>query len=138
MDPHDPSSTTVAALMQRQVTVVEMDQTIGQVEALLTERRLSWAPVLEPNGDIVAVISADDLVRMRAQGHAAADVCAWQLCTYRPICVDGGAGLAEVARQMVARGIHHVVVTEDGRVAGVVSSLDFVRAVADGLLVSPA
>jgi signal-transduction protein with cAMP-binding, CBS, and nucleotidyltransferase domain len=119
---------TISSLMQRQVAVVEMDQTVGQVEALFAERQLSWAPVLEPQGEIIGVVSADDLVRFRAQGRDASTVPAWQLCTYKPITVDAGTPIPEVARQMVARHIHHVVVTEQGRVAGVVSSLDFVRA----------
>jgi len=117
----------ISALMQRQVSVVEMDQTVGQVEALFAERKLSWAPVLEPQGEIIGVVSAHDLVQFHAQGRDAATVPAWQLCTYKPITVSGDTPMAEVAREMVARHIHHVVVTEQGRVAGVVSSLDFVR-----------
>jgi CBS domain-containing protein len=39
--------------------------------------------------------------------------------------------LAEVARHMMERGIHHVVVVEDDSLVGVVSSLDFVRTFVD-------
>jgi len=49
------------------------------------------------------------------------------LCTYKPISVDQATPLGEVARLMVERRIHHVVVTGDAGLAGVVSSLDFVR-----------
>jgi CBS domain-containing protein len=52
---------------------------------------------------------------------------AWQLCTYKPVTVQGDASIQEVARLMVERQIHHVVVVEQGRVAGVVSSLDLLR-----------
>ena len=50
-----------------------------------------------------------------------------EICTYKPLSVSADTPIDDVARQMVARHIHHVVVTEQGRVAGVVSSLDFVR-----------
>jgi signal-transduction protein with cAMP-binding, CBS, and nucleotidyltransferase domain len=117
---------SISTLMQRQVCVVEMEQTLGQVQALFADKRLSWAPVLEPRGEIIGVISDRDLVRFQAQGVDAA-VPVWRLCTYKPISVDADTPIDEVARQMVERHIHHVVVTEQGRVAGVVSSLDFVR-----------
>lgn len=117
----------ISTLMQRQVCVLEMDQTVAQVQALFADKRLSWAPVLEPEGEIIGVVSAQDLVRFQAQGGDATAVPVWQLCTYKPISVSAETPIGEVARQMVARHIHHVIVTEQGRIAGVVSSLDFVR-----------
>lgn len=61
----------ISSLMQRQVSVVEMDQTVGQVEALFAERELSWAPVLAPPGEVVGVVSAHDLVQFHVQGRVA-------------------------------------------------------------------
>lgn len=117
----------ISSLMQRQINVVDMERTLAQIEVLFAERGLSWAPVVEPGGEIVGVVSAADLMRVRARDPNAARIPAWQLCTYKPISVDAATPIAEVARQMVARHVHHVVVTEDGHVAGIVSSLDFVR-----------
>lgn len=117
----------ISSLMQRQINVVDMERTLAQIEVLFAERGLSWAPVVEPDGEIVGVVSAADLMRVRARDPNAARIPAWQLCTYKPISVDAATPIAEVARQMVARHVHHVVVTEDGHVAGIVSSLDFVR-----------
>ena len=49
------------------------------------------------------------------------------MCSYKPIIVDIETPTALVAALMVERGIHHVVVTDRHGIAGVVSSLDFVR-----------
>ena len=111
----------------RQVSVVGMDQTVQDVEALFDERRLSWAPVMEPGGEIVGVLSTHDLIHARARDPDAATLPVWRLCTYKPLEVGADTPIDEVARLMVERGIHHVVVTEQGRVSGVVSALDFVR-----------
>ena len=35
--------------------------------------------------------------------------------------------VSEVARLMVTRGVHHVVITEDNEIRGIVSALDFVK-----------
>lgn len=119
---------SIATLMTRGVHSVDMDDTVAQVEALLTQHRLSWAVVLEEGRSIVGVISAADLLQFHAQNRDAASVRAWQLCTYKPVSVDLATPLSEVARTMLEQHIHHVIVTNGGAIAGVVSSFDFVRA----------
>lgn len=124
-------SRTVSTLMQPRVHAVGMDDSVENVERLFSGHGLSWAPVLDTGGAVLGVISAADLMRFRSQGLVGTATRAWQLCTYKPIVVGPDAPLAEVARQMVERTIHHVVVMEGERLAGVVSSLDFVRTFVD-------
>ena len=120
-------SQPVSSFMERQVWTVDMDDTIEQVEALFNRQGLSWAPVLESKRTIVGVISASDLMQFHAQGKDPTAVQAWQLCSFKPITVSPDTPLREVARVMLERKAHHVVVTDSEGIAGVVSSLDFVR-----------
>ena len=119
-------SATVSSLMQRRVRTIDMDNTVADVETLFVRERLSWAPVSD-SGQVVGVISATDLLRFHATRQDAAPVKAWQLCTYKPLTVAPDTTLEELARLMIAQGIHHVVVKDAGTIVGVVSSLDFVR-----------
>lgn len=118
----------ISTLMTKRVWSVDMDDTIAQVEEVLTRNALSWAPVLESGRVVVGVISATDLLQFHAQRRDPDSVLAWQLCTYKPIGVDPETPVDEVARAMIAQRIHHVVVTRNAEIVGVVSSLDFVRA----------
>lgn len=118
---------TVSSMMSRDLCVVDMDDTLASVEQRLTDKHLSWAPVMQERGAILGVISAADLLRFHAEGGDPQAVRAWQMCTFKPISVPASADLREVAQTMADRGIHHVVVTEHGAVVGVLSSLDFVR-----------
>lgn len=52
-----------------------------------------------------------------------------------PISVSPETLLAELARTLVEHRIHRVPVVDGGRLAGIVSTLDLVRLVADGRLV---
>ena len=88
---------------------------------------LSWAPVLESKRTIVGAISAADLLQFHTQGQDPTAVRAWQRCSYKPIIVSPDTPVSEVARLMIESNIHHVVVIDSGGIAGVVSSLDFVR-----------
>jgi len=120
-------SRPISSLMQRKVRCANLDDTVEEVEKSLVDSRMTWMPVVESDGTALGVISAADLLRFHADHKDASTTHAWQLCTYRPIVVPSDAPIGEVARQMVDRGVHHVVVVDDERLSGVVSSLDFVR-----------
>jgi CBS domain-containing protein len=120
-------SLPVSSLMQRHVRTADMDATVAQIESLLAEHNLSWLPVVGDQGDVLGVISQSDLTRFRTMLPDLATMRAWQLCTYRPITVSADAPADAVARLMVEHRIHHVVVIENERAAGVVSSLDLLR-----------
>ena len=118
---------TISDLMQRNTVTVDMDDTAEKVEALFARHGLSWAPVRDKDGPVVGVVSRSDLDRLRGQGRDGATVPAWQVCSYHPIAAEPGEDVAEVARRMVERHVHHVVVMQGERLLGVVSALDFVR-----------
>ena len=120
-------SQPISSFMERQVWSVDMEDTIAAVEALFVRQSLSWAPVLESKRTIVGAISASDLLQFHAQGQDPTAVRAWQRCSYKPITVSPDTPISDVARLMIESKIHHVVVADSEGIAGVVSSLDFVR-----------
>ncbi|NEX62901.1 CBS domain-containing protein [Noviherbaspirillum galbum] len=120
----------IASLMQPLASSVTLDQTIQEVEALLAQRHVSAAPVRSTGGSLLGIITSGDLLRFHASGKDAAQVKVWEICHYRPLEVAPDVSIKEVAALMADRGIHHAVVAQDGKVEGIVSSLDFVRLVA--------
>ena len=117
----------ISSFMERQVWSVDMDDSVAEVESLFARQGLSWAPVLESGRMIVGAISASDLLQFHALGQDPTAVRAWQRCSYKPISVSPDTPVSEVARLMIESRIHHVVVIDSEGIAGVVSSLDFVR-----------
>jgi signal-transduction protein with cAMP-binding, CBS, and nucleotidyltransferase domain len=116
----------ISSLMQRRVWSVGFGDSVQAVEAQMVAKSLSWVPVLDSDV-VLGIISGSDLLRFHADKKDPSKVCAWQLCTYKPITVRADATVSEVAALMVEKNIHHVVVTEGADIQGVVSSLDFVR-----------
>lgn len=121
----------VSSLMKRKVWSIDIDDSIAEVERLFAEQRLSWAPVLESRRTVIGVISAADLLQFNAQTRDPTIVRAWQLCTYKPISVGPDTPIRDVARLMVEQHIHHVVVSDNSGIVGLVSSMDFVRTFAE-------
>jgi CBS domain-containing protein len=120
-------SDLISSLMQVPVWTVRMDDTVQAAETFLSRHGLSWVPIVSDTGEAVGVLSADDLMRFRAGSPDAAATRVWQLCTYKPVCVGPETTIGAVARLMVERKIHHVVVIENNDIKGVVSSLDLLQ-----------
>jgi len=120
----------ISSLMSSPVWSVGMDDTVETIESLMTRQHISWVPVVEPGGATVGVITQSDLLQFHLRKQDPTAVPAWMICSYKPISVDADTSIGEVARLMLERRIHHVVVTQAGSMAGVVSALDFVRLLA--------
>ena len=73
----DMTTCTVADIMQRAIATVPPDMPLSEVARVLWDRQVSGAPVVAEDGHPIGVVSASDVVRVRAYGpryHAAADV----------------------------------------------------------------
>lgn len=115
---------TVSSRARPQVWTVRPDDTLDSAGRGLVERRLHWAPVVDASGAVIAVLSAWDLLRFAVEGRPGA-MPVWQACTYRPASVAPETPLSEAARVMRELKLHHLpVLSADGRLVGVLSSLD--------------
>ncbi len=117
----------ISSMMTGQAASVDMDSTMEQVEEALRSSDLAAVPVIDRHRTVVGLISAADLVRFHHDKKNAATVSAWEVCSYKPLEVGPDTPVDEVARLMVERGAHYVVITEDKEIRGMVSALDFVR-----------
>jgi signal-transduction protein with cAMP-binding, CBS, and nucleotidyltransferase domain len=117
----------ISYMMTKNVWTADTEDTVEKVDELLNAHRLSSLPVVDSKGVIFGIISAPDLVHFHSARRNPKAVRAWEICTYKPIEVDPTTPVGEVAGLMVKNKIHHVVVTENGSIKGVVSSLDFVE-----------
>jgi signal-transduction protein with cAMP-binding, CBS, and nucleotidyltransferase domain len=117
----------IASMMTKCVWTADSEDTVERVEELLSSHRISSVPVVDSQGVIFGIISASDLVRFHAAQKNPKAVRAWEIGTHKPIEVGPTALTGEVARLMVENRIHHVVVSENRAIVGMVSSLDFVE-----------
>ena len=114
---------TVGELAIRDFWSVAPDDPVDAIAEEMVARQLTWAPVLE-RGVLVGVVSAWDLLHMRARGHEG-DMPAWRACTYKPLTVAAGTPATEAARLMREAHVHHLlVVSPEDKVLGIVSPLD--------------
>lgn len=117
-----------ADLMTSPVVTAQADQTVAAVAATMHQHRLSFVPVTEKaGGTVLGILSTADILHLDATRQDTGHLKAWQVCAYKPLAVDADTPATEVARQMLERQVHHVVVMRQHDLLGVISSLDFVK-----------
>lgn len=126
----------VADIMQANVRSINRDSTIADAIALMAELHVSGLPVVDEGERVVGVISTTDILQAEAEwrGPARTDLIentsVSEVMTPRPLMVAPNASIREVAQQMLYGDVHRLFVEEGGRMVGVVSQTDLVRALA--------
>jgi CBS domain-containing protein len=145
-------SLTARDLMSRDMLVIPVKASLRHAAHLLSQSRVSGAPVVDALGRVVGVLSTTDFVRWMDEGdHAGkpephASVCTdWEVVgweslptdevssymTSDPVTVTPDASIARLARMMLDAHIHRlIVVDQENRPAGIVTSTDILAAVA--------
>lgn len=116
---------TVQDVMTRDVRSVGRSDALGRVRDLVRSEHIGMVPVLEGSGEVAGVVTASDLVAGGVSRVDVADVMSTDVVTVPP-----DLSLTDAAQQMVDRRVHHLVVTDEGKMVGVVSSFDLIEALA--------
>ncbi|HEX2505225.1 MAG TPA: CBS domain-containing protein, partial [Gaiellaceae bacterium] len=136
---------TVRDVMTSRVAAVGPGATLKQVAETLLDRRISGLPVVDEAHRVLGVVSETDIVAKTAEGVVVgglsavlADVSgggrrleatlAGEAMTSPAVTIDPDASLSDAARLMIARRVNRVPVVENGRLAGILTRADVVRA----------
>lgn len=140
---------TARDLMTRRVLTVPPSAPVPDIARMLCDRGISAVPVVDKDGNVLGVVTEADLIRRlagredapigwfralfinpasraeryaRTHGAVAADI-----MTQGAITVSPHASAAEVAHLMEERNVRRLLVTEGGRLVGLVSRADLLR-----------
>ncbi|MQA82203.1 MAG: CBS domain-containing protein [Streptosporangiales bacterium] len=136
---------TVREVMTADVVTVRPSTPFAQIARLLAERRVSAVPVVDEDGNLQSVVSEADLLskeehrddrpgthaffhRARLSRAKAAATDAAQLMTAPAVAIGPDATLVSAAKLMTRRNVKRLPVVDDGRLVGIVSRTDLLRA----------
>jgi CBS domain-containing protein len=125
--------------MQDGIVSVSPELGIAAFEELLTAEEISGAPVVGPNGEVMGIASKTDLVRFLTDQAGIGDFPGLQpeltvedIMTREVVVIAPEASVQEVARMMLDGHLHRVVVADDEKMLGIITTFDLVRLVAEG------
>lgn len=149
---------TARDIMSKNVVTIHFETSLQEALETLSDERISGAPVVDETGKPVGVISLTDLVRyevnkapkgtstyyteaddpedvqrVEEQGEledVLSTVPVTRAMTPLVVSVKPGTTVPEIAGIMSRQRIHRVLVIEKGKIAGLVSSMDLLKALA--------
>lgn len=109
-------------IMTREVVTLAPDVPVEDATDLLLRYRIHGAPVVASDGQLIGMVSFMDLAR-----HAGEPVTVRDAITPDPIVADEDTPAEEIAAIMLDQMVRRVVVTNGGKIVGIVSASDIVQ-----------
>ncbi len=127
----------VIDVMQTNLRTIRGTDTVGEAISLLAESHVSGVPVVDDHGRLVGVLSNSDILEALAE-HTDPEAreavfeqtVVQEVMTPRPQTINPEATIRDAAQRMLYLEVHRLFVEQDGRLIGVVSTTDLVRALA--------
>jgi CBS-domain-containing membrane protein len=147
--------TTAQDIMTREVITANENLSVRELARIFAEHRISGAPVVDDQGNLVGVVTENDLIDQAKKVHiptvmaffdsfvflenpdrlekdlkkmAASTV--GDVCTREVVTVEHNAPLEEIATIMSEKNRHTLPVMEKGRMVGVIGKSDIIRTLA--------
>jgi CBS domain-containing protein len=145
---------TAADVMSRPVMTIPHGMSLGEAARLLSGSNISGAPVVDAEGRCIGVLSSSDFVTWAGQeGEVTNFIAPWgeiidisdfpdneirHYMTAQPIVVTPTAPIGVLAKTMADAHIHRILVVEEqDRPCGIVTSTDILAAVAQSVGEAP-
>ena len=118
--------------MSRNVVTLNPDTEILRAAHALISHDSSGAPVLDSHGRLVGILTERDCmhVAMQADYHGIPGGLVEDHMSKNPVSVEPGESILEVARLFINGRFHRYPVVDNGRLIGVISRRDVMRAMA--------
>ena len=112
----------IEKIMSAPVLVIEKSVKISTLKDIFARQKINAAPVIDNNGTISGIITSTDLAAIHNDSLLVQDI----LSPKVHICLKNNR-VKDAAKTMVKHNIHHMIVMEDGKVIGMVSSMDIIK-----------
>ena len=117
---------TIADIMQSPVMTLTSHQSAAHAKELMRDKRVSALPLVDPDGELVGIVTASDLIDDHPDGAPVGSFAHKAVLSVHP-----GDQPHVAARIMRNHRLHHLPVVDNKRVVGIVSAFDLLTLVED-------
>lgn len=117
-------SVKVEELMRKQVMKTTPSKTAGHLRAVMSEQNISCMPVVDPEDHAVGMVTTSDLI-----GEIKDSTPCSEFMSRKIYAVPEYEDVSIAARMMRNHHLHHLIVTREKKVIGILSSFDLLKLV---------
>lgn len=121
----------VLQIMRQPALAATPEAPVRDIAGQLVSQGISGMPVAEPDGTVIGVVSEGDLLRTLLEGRPLDTLTAGDIMDADPITVDAATPLVDAMQLLHQTGVLRLPVTEQGKLVGIISRSDIIRAVVD-------
>jgi len=140
-------------IMRKEVVTVRPETSVEDAGRLFIEKDISGAPVLDDNGNLVGIVTENDLISKEKRFHIPtiirifdafipiesdakveqeirkmAATTVGEICTRDVITINEDTDLNDIATIMAEKKVHLLPVMKEGKLTGIVGKKDLIRA----------
>lgn len=112
----------IADLMAKRVVTSTPHQSVGHVRDMMIRNRIQSIPIVGPDKEPIGIVTSTDLAR-RVKDTSPIS----RIMTRDIVVVPAYNDVSVAARVMRKHKIHHVIVTHEKQVVGLISSFDLLK-----------
>ena len=112
----------IADLMAKRVVTSTPHQTVGHVRDMMLRNKVHSIPIVGPENEPLGIVTTTDLAR-RVKDTSPVS----RIMTRDIVVVPAYNDVSVAARVMRKNKIHHVIVTHEKKVVGLISSFDLLK-----------
>ena len=116
----------VQDLMRNNVITAQPHETVDKVKSKMSKLSLSNMPVVSTDNLPIGIVSASDLLAAGKEGTPISNI-----MTEKVYTIPEYEDVSVAARMMRNHKIHHLIVTQEQKVIGIISSFDLMKLVED-------
>lgn len=115
----------IADIMAKRVITAARHYTVDQVRSMMERNRIGAIPVVDSDNVPLGIITSTDLSRPRLKDHTPIS----RIMSNEVKAIPAYNDVSAAARAMRRDKIHHLVVTHEKQVVGLISSYDLLKLV---------
>ena len=116
-------------IMHKPVLATTPRASVRDIAAQLVVNGISGMPVTERGGAVLGVITEADILEALREGKKLEKLTAEDIMTAEPVTVDTATPVEKVIQMLSEEGIVRMPVTEKGKLVGIISRGDVIKAV---------
>ncbi len=116
----------IADLMVKNVVTTEPHKSIGHVKDIMTKNQISCVPVVNSQNEPVGIVTTNDFKMNRGDNSPVS-----QLLSGHVYAVPAYNDVSVAAKVMRKHHFHHLIVTHEKAIVGIISSFDLLTLIDD-------